>query len=292
MGFPICGRLVAAGFDVQAFDVRSEVRAQVVAAGGRWVGSVAEAAAAADVLITVLPGPGEVLAVVPDVASALDSDAVWLEMSTASPPVAEAIAARGVAAVDAPVGGGPAGAAAGSLVAFAGGADSVLDRCRPVLAPLTARVIHTGPHGTGYATKLLVNALWFAQACATAEALALGARIGLDPDSLLGSLGQSAAASRFLSTDARALLAGDDLPSFPLARCHEELASVVSLGQAAGVPLDVLSSVADLHAAALEHYGHADGELLGARFVIDRAGVSLSSRVRPGDHQLPPARGR
>ena len=66
-----------------------------MAAGGRWVGSVAEAAAAADVLVTVLPGPGEVLAVVAEVAGALRPDAVWLEMSTASPPVAEAIAATG-----------------------------------------------------------------------------------------------------------------------------------------------------------------------------------------------------
>ena len=284
MGLPICRRLVAAGFDVDAYDLRSEVRPGVVAAGGRWAGSVAEAARAAEVLVTVLPGPGEVLAVVAEVAGALGPDAVWLEMSTASPAVAEAIASRGVAAVDAPVGGGPSAAAAGSLTAFAGGAESVLDRCRPVLAPLTDRVIHAGPPGSGYATKLLVNALWFAQACATAEALTLGAHLGLTPEDLLAALNHSAAASRFLATDAPALLAGDDLPSFPLARCHEELASVLSLADAHEVTLEVLSAVADLHAKALEHYGDRNGELLGARFVGDRAGVSLGSPGRPGDH--------
>jgi 3-hydroxyisobutyrate dehydrogenase len=284
MGLPIGRRLVAAGFDVHAYDLRSEVGEAIVEAGARWAGSVAEAAGAAEVLVTVLPGPREVLAVVADVAGALGADAVWLELSTASPPVAEEIAARGVATVDAPVGGGPSAAGEGRLVAFAGGADSAVSRCLPVLAPLTERVIHTGPSGTGYATKLLVNALWFAQACATAEAMALGARLGLDPEDLLAVLNQSAAASRFLAADAPALVAGDDLPSFPLARCHEELASVLSLGQSHGVPLDVLSSVAELHAQAMQHYGDADGELLGARFVADRAGVSLSPRLRPGDH--------
>jgi 3-hydroxyisobutyrate dehydrogenase len=285
MGLPICRRLVAAGFEVHAYDLRREARAAIREAGGRWAGSVVGAASAAEVLVTVLPGPGEVMSVVADAADALGPDAVWLEMSTASPPVADAIAARGVAAVDAPVGGGPSAAEAGSLVAFAGGAAADLERCRAVLAPLTERVIHAGPPGSGYATKLLVNALWFAQACATAEALALGARLGLDSEDLLAALNQSAAASRFLATDASALLAGDDLPSFPLARCHEELASVVSLGQAAGVRLDVLGSVADLHAAALALYGDdALGELLGARFVADRAGVSLGSAGRPGDH--------
>jgi 3-hydroxyisobutyrate dehydrogenase len=283
MGLPICRRLVGAGFDVHAYDVRGEVRAAILEAGGRWAASVADAVGGAEVLVTVLPGPGEVVAVVAEVAGALGPDAVWLEMSTASPPVAEAIASRGVAAVDAPVGGGPGAAEAGSLVAFAGGAAVDLERCRAVLAPLTERVIHTGPAGSGYATKLLVNALWFAQACATAEALALGARLGLEPGGLLASLNQSAAASRFLATDAAALVAGDDLPTFPLARCHEELASVLSLAETHGVPLDVLAAVTDLHAQAMQQYDNADGELLGARFVVDRAGVSLSL-LRPGDH--------
>jgi 3-hydroxyisobutyrate dehydrogenase len=291
MGLPICRRLVAAGFDVHAHDLRSEVRGAILEAGARWAESVADAAGAAEVLVTVLPGPGEVLAVVADVAAALGPDAVWLEMSTASPPVAQAIASRGVAAVDAPVGGGPSAAEAGSLIAFAGGGAADLERCRAVLAPLTERVIHAGPGGSGYATKLLVNALWFAQACATAEGLALGARLGLDPEGLVATLNQSAAASRFLATDASALVSDDDLPSFPLARCHEELASVLSLADAHDVPLEVLSSVAALHAQAMEHFGDRDGELLGARFVLDRAGVSLA-RLRPGDHPPPSARGR
>jgi 3-hydroxyisobutyrate dehydrogenase len=273
MGAPMSRRLMAAGFSLTAFDGRPEAGSE---SSVRRVGSTAAAVSGAEILITVLPGPREVLEVLPEAARGLRADACWLEMSTACPAVAEAIAAQGIKSVDAPVGGGPAAAADGRLVAFAGGTAADLDRCRQVLDVLTERVIHVGAAGSGYAVKLLVNALWFAQACSSAEALALGRRLGLDLDALLGALNESAAASRFLSRDAPALLAGDDMTSFSLARCHEELASVLSLADSHGVPVDVLTSVASLHALALARYGDVEGELLGARFVGERAGVSFA----------------
>ena len=196
-------------------------------------------------------------------------------MSSAAPRVARACRARGVRFVDAPVGGGPAAAREGSLVVFAGGEAVDLERCRPALDVLAERILHVGPSGSGYATKLLVNALWFTHAAASAEALTLGKRLGLDFDLLLGALRASAADSRFLADYADPLLDGDDLATFGLARCCEELSAVVTLADELDVSLDVISAVSGLHDSALERYGDVDGELLAARLVAERAAVTL-----------------
>jgi 3-hydroxyisobutyrate dehydrogenase len=206
-------------------------------------------------------------------------------MSTASPRVARAIAAaaepRGVRALDAPVGGNPAAAREGRLLCFVGARDPDLAAQRPLLEALADRIVHAGPPGAGYTVKLLVNLLWFGQAVATAEALTLARRAGIDLERLLGGLGQSAAASSFIAHDAEALLRGDDLPSFPLARCCEQLAAVLALGDELEVPLDLAAAVAGLHRRALERFGDVDGELLGARYVAQRAGVTLSDPPAP-----------
>jgi 3-hydroxyisobutyrate dehydrogenase len=96
--------------------------------------------------------------------------------------LAAAANARGIDVLDAPVGGGVAAARAGALQLFVGGESAVIDRCRPVLEALAdpGSITHAGGTGTGYVTKLLVNLLWFGQAIATAEALLVGRRAGID----------------------------------------------------------------------------------------------------------------
>jgi 3-hydroxyisobutyrate dehydrogenase len=200
-------------------------------------------------------------------------------MSTASSGVARSVAAaagpRGVRVLDAPVGGGPDAARSGTLLAFVGGDAADLQAQRALLATMADRIVHVGPSGSGYTVKLLVNLLWFGQALATAEVLTLAWRAGLDLETLLAAVSQSAAASRFLTEGGQALLAGDDLTSFSLARCCEELASVLSLGDELEVPLELARLVSDLHRRALAHYGDVDGELLGARLIAERAGFML-----------------
>jgi 3-hydroxyisobutyrate dehydrogenase len=281
MGLPICARLCAAGYAVIATDLRRECSAAALAAGARWAPTSAALAADVDIAITILPGAAEVSALIAELTGALAPGATWIDMSTAAPAVARAIAAaaeaRGLRALDAPVGGNPPAAREGRLLCFAGAHDADLEAVRPLLAALAQEIVHAGPPGCGYAVKLLVNLLWFAQAVATAEALALARRAGIDLDQLLAALGRSAAASAFIADDAPSLLRGDDLASFPLARCCEQLASVLALGEELAVPLELAGIVARLHEGALERYGDVDGELLGARWVAQRAGVRLDS---------------
>jgi 3-hydroxyisobutyrate dehydrogenase len=279
MGLPVCARLAQKGFGVLATDVRPQAQAPVVAAGARWAASLAEVVSGCEVLITVLPGPGEVMAVLDSAMSGLAPGSTWIDMSTATPDTAAAIASaadlRGLRVLDAPVGGGPPEARSGRLVAFVGGAGDVLASQRDVFDALAERVVHVGPAGSGYTVKLLVNLLWFGQAVAGAEVLSLAAKAGLDPETMRLAVQGSASANRFMEEGATALLRGDDLTSFSLVRCHEELAAALAMGEHLGVPLALADRVTELYGQALEHYGDIDGELLAARLVTERAGVTL-----------------
>jgi 3-hydroxyisobutyrate dehydrogenase-like beta-hydroxyacid dehydrogenase len=279
MGLPICRRLVQAGFSVRATDVRDSVRSDLNATGARWKPTAATVAADIDLLVTVLPGAVEVLDVTAEITDAMPPGAIWVEMSTASPQTAADIAtaarSHGLRLLDAPVAGTPDDAQAGRLLAFVGGASTDLAAARDVIGAVADRIAHVGPHGSGYLIKLMANSLWFSQAVAVAEMLCVAQRASLDLDVVRAAIGQSAAASHFLSVDADALLAGDDHTSFALTRCCDQLDAVLSLGAQLEIPLDGLAVVSEVHHRALARYGDVSGELLGARLIADEAGVDL-----------------
>ncbi|MFJ8486775.1 NAD(P)-binding domain-containing protein [Streptomyces sp. NPDC094038] len=112
MGTPLCGRFVSAGHSVTAFDVRPEREEPARSLGADWAPSAIAAAAAADVLVTVVPGPREAEAALPDaVFGALAPEAIWTDMTSDAPAVAavlrERAAAHGVDVLEAPLGGSP-----------------------------------------------------------------------------------------------------------------------------------------------------------------------------------------
>ena len=277
MGAGICACLSRAGHDVLAFDVRPERIEAVLAAGARWAPDSA-ALAGADVLVSSLPGSPELCEAIAALSGELRPGATWIDTTSAAPaaaaPLVAAASARGVHCLDAPVGGGPAQAAAGALKLYVGGDPATLERNREVLEALGS-VEYMGAAGAGYTTKLLVNLLWFGQALATGEAMLLAARSGIDLEVLRAALGRSAAASEFIARDAGRILDGDYLPAFGLDRCCEELDAVVAAARELGVPFELSSEVARAYTRALERYGAVDGELLGVALLEERAGVTL-----------------
>ncbi len=278
MGLPMCGRLVDAGHDVIVGDARSECEELVRAVGARWVGTTAEVASEADVLITVLPGAAELLAAMDVAIPAIRSGTTWIDMTSCSPAIGRELAARarerGIECLDAPVGGGAPEARSGSLQLFVGGPKALIERHRRVLDVL-GRVVHLGDHGAGYLTKLLVNLLWFGQAVATGEALLLAHRCGIDLDAFGSAVDGSTAANEFLRTNLSKLLEGDYLPSFGLDRCCDELDAVVSLAKQHALPFELSIQVSQAYARALDRYGPVDGELLAVALLEERSGIRL-----------------
>jgi 3-hydroxyisobutyrate dehydrogenase len=278
MGLPMCANVVRAGYGVIAGDLRPERAADVRAAGASWAGDTPSVAAAADVLITMLPGSEELQDAMALAIPALRAGTTWIDMTSSSPAVGRELGERahehGVECLDAPVGGGPAAAAAGTLQLFVGGALALVTRHRRLLEVL-GNIDHVGERGAGRTTKLLVNLLWFGQAVASAEALLLARRAGLDLEVLRAALGRSAAATEFIRHDLDALLDGDYLESFGLDRCCEELDAVVALAGELHVPFELSATVARSYRRALERYGPVDGELLAVAALEERAGLLL-----------------
>lgn len=278
MGLPACARLVASGYEVHVADRDPERAEPVRAAGAVWVGDTEPVAAQADVLMTMLPGSLELGEAMRLAIPSLRPSTTWIDLTSSSPLLGSQLVAlargRQVECLEAPVGGGIAEAQAGRLELFVGGSPATVNRQRRLLEVL-GPVNHVGDNGAGYITKLLVNLLWFGQAVASAEALLLACRAGLDLDVLRAALMRSAAASALIDHDLDALLNGDYLTSFGLDRCCEELEAVTALGAELEVPFELSALVARTYEQALARYGPIDGELLAVSLLEERAGLRL-----------------
>jgi 3-hydroxyisobutyrate dehydrogenase len=284
MGGPMSGNVLAAGHDLIVHDIRPSAAAELIAAGARWADTPAHAAGR-ELVITSLPGPRQVEDVLlgqDGLLDGLESGAIWADMSTSVPAVADLVRQRaeprGVGVIDAPVSGMTVGARAGTLQIFEGGTEADYLAARPVLEAMgdTDRIRHVGPHGAGYTVKLMLNLLWFAHLCATAEVLSIGVGAGVDLAILRDSLLASPAASHFLDTDVLSVLNdGDYDEGFALALACKDLGLAVDLGRATGVPAEVSALVEQIYRRAQAQYGDSGGEMLPIKLLEDLTGRPL-----------------
>jgi 3-hydroxyisobutyrate dehydrogenase len=185
MGGGMAANLAKHGHDVRAFDLSAAALDKAQAAGCLPVAGAAEAVAGAEAIVTMLPAGTHVESVYADAVfghaepSAILIDCSTIDVATAR-RVAEAAAAKGLAAVDAPVSGGIGAANAGTLTFMVGGPEDAFERARPFLADMGKAVIHAGASGAGQAAKMANNMLLGATMIATCEAFRLAERLGLD----------------------------------------------------------------------------------------------------------------
>jgi 3-hydroxyisobutyrate dehydrogenase len=285
MGAPMSRNILAAGHDLVVNDLHAEAAAALVARGAAWAASPREAALGRDVVITMLPGPRQVEEVLLGPAGLLDglpAGAIWMDMSTSVPAVADRVRAqaepRDIEVLDAPVSGMASGAAAGTLQIFVGGQAGTYRRVRPLLEAMgdTARILHVGPHGAGYTVKLMINLLWFSHLAATAEVLTVGTQAGVDLAILRQCLLASPAASNFLERDVLSVLhRGDYDDAFALALACKDLGLAIDLARDTGVPAEVSATVEQVYRRARAQYGDAGGEMLPIRLLEDLTGTPL-----------------
>ena len=285
MGGHMCRNVITAGFRVTAYDLDPDALARSAADGARPAESVADCVRDAEILLTSLPGPPQVQAVLcgPGGAiAAISPGSVVVDMSTSSLEVGRracaAAEAAGVHLLDAPVAGQTIGAEAGSLAIYAGGEPEAFARALPVLEAMgdPERIFLLGPCGCGYAVKLLLNLTWFIQAVATAEALAIGVKAGVDLSKLHTALVASPANSVFLERDVLPLLErGDYDDRFTMKLVTKDLGLAVDLAREVGVPVELSSLVEQIHRRARAVYGDDAGEMSAVRLYEDLAGVQL-----------------
>jgi 3-hydroxyisobutyrate dehydrogenase len=192
MGLPMATSLVRAGFAVIGFDLGAERRALAAERGIGTVADVADLLRGVDGVVSSLPYGRDVEAVLatPDALLARrDRRVIVLDTSTADPTTSRRLAARlaeaGHGHLDAPVSGGPAGAAEGALTMMIGGTVQDFADAEPMIAALAAKAVHVGPSGAGNVAKLVNNMLVAAHMLTTGEAFRLAEAAGVDAGAIL-----------------------------------------------------------------------------------------------------------
>lgn len=263
MGRPMGMNLLKAGHPLTVWNRTASRAEELVAAGATLAKSPKEAAAGADVLLTIVSDPPALESVLwgaegKDAAlGALKPGSIYIDSSTVSPNLARKIAAacaeRGVRFLDAPVTGGDWGAKKGELVFMVGGDAETLKAAEPIIGVMGKKWFHLGPNGAGQTIKLAMNLILALQVDALAEALALVTRAGLKGESLVEVMQSSMARSGVLDIKAPNMLKGEYVPSFPLRLMHKDLSLAIDLGNQIGVALPTA-------AAARETYNYVKGQ--------------------------------
>jgi len=280
MGRPMATRLAAAGYAVRGFDVDAEARGRVAALDGADAfGSAAEAASGAAAVVLMLPTTAVVKAVLlgGGLLDALAPRTIVIDMGSSEPletrALAERAAQRGVVLVDAPVSGGVRGATAGTLTVMAGGEDAAVEACRPLLETVGGRAVHVGPVGAGHALKALNNLLSATHLLASCEALEIGRRFGLDPQTMVDAINTST--GRSASTEVKLpdfVLPERYTSGFALALMAKDLRIATALAEQLGAEHALAANTLELwERAARELPGDADHTEI-ARWVARHSG--------------------
>ncbi|HVC02340.1 MAG TPA: 3-hydroxyisobutyrate dehydrogenase [Steroidobacteraceae bacterium] len=198
MGAPMARNLLRAGHELAVYDVvRGNVEA-VAAAGARATGTVREAVAGVDMVVTMLPSSPQVRAVYfggDGVLAAVARGVRLVDSSTIDPHTAREVAARaaeqGNPLADAPVSGGTNGAEAATLTFMVGASEALFASIEPVLAKMGKKIVRCGDSGTGQVAKICNNLLLAISMIGVAEAMSLGASLGIDPQVLAGIVNSS-----------------------------------------------------------------------------------------------------
>ncbi len=247
MGMAMLKRLIASGHRPRGWDLDPAKREAARQAGAEIAADLA--ASLAEITLFSLPHDAAVAAVLQEALAAMQPGAVIIDTSTLSPRAvrgfAEQAAAQGVSYLDAPVSGGPAGAAAGSMAMMVGGDGAALERARPVLQHLTARLLHIGPSGAGQVAKLVNNLLVASHLVTAGEALRLGAAAGVAPEALLPVLNGASGRSAVTEVNwPRWIIPGTFDSGFSAGLMRKDVGLALALARELGVPLEATGRAA------------------------------------------------
>ena len=263
----MAGRVLTAGFPLAVYNRNPEKTAPFAKAGAYVAHTPRDAAARADIIITMLADDNACRSVWLDKgagALAAAAPGTWLiESSTASVQWIHELAAaakkRDCELLDAPVTGSKPQAAAGELLFLVGGSAEALAAVRPVLAVMSRDIVHLGPTGSGATLKLINNFLCGVQAASVAEAMALLAASGLDREKSVAVLASGAQGSPLLKVITSRAAAGDFTPNFVLRLMAKDLTYAREEGARQGIAMNTATpAIADFEKAINAGYGEKD----------------------------------
>jgi 3-hydroxyisobutyrate dehydrogenase len=270
MGAAIAHRLRDQSFEVVGWDQSVDTNQTLAQSGLRIADNSRAVAAVSDIVISIITEDHGVRQIFTGSQGFLAGDVkgkLFIEMSTLQPmtgrELAPLVEANGARLIEAPVLGTIPQVRDGKLFALVGGRIDDLERARPVLEPLTRRIAHMGPNGSGYAMKLAVNLGLGAYIQALSESLALGAKQGLTLDQMLDVLQEAPYASGWLKSKIGVMKGEKPEMTLDIRTLRKDIMSAVATGALTGVPMPLSAgTLVSLSAAVANGAGAGDlGEL-------------------------------
>jgi 2-hydroxy-3-oxopropionate reductase len=256
MGSPMAVNLAKAGFAVAGYSRSGTRVGPLVEAGGTAAGSVDEAVAGAEVVVTMLPDSPDVEAVLGGDAgllSTLPPRVLVIDCSTIRPDVSAALAAdagsRGLDLLDAPVSGGEAGAIEGVLSIMVGGSQAAFDRAAPVLDAVGKTIVRVGPAGAGQTVKAANQLIVAGNIQLVAEAIVFLEAHGVELDAALEVLGGGLAGSTVLGRKGASMAARQFKAGFRVELHDKDLRILTTAASESGVVIPLGALTAQLMAA-------------------------------------------
>jgi 3-hydroxyisobutyrate dehydrogenase-like beta-hydroxyacid dehydrogenase len=285
MGGRMATNLQKAGFKLVVHDLHRQAASHHLNAGAVWAETPRALAREADVIFSSLPEPTDVEAVAlgPDgLVAGIKPGAAYFDLSTNAPSVVKklhaAFAEKGAHMLDAPVSGGPTGAASRKLAIWVGGDEGAFKAYKAVLDAMGDKAAYIGAIGSATVAKLVHNMSGYAVVCALAETFAMGVKAGVEPLALWQAVRQGAAGRRF-TFDAlidQFLPGTYDPPAFSLKLAHKDVSLANALGRELGVPMRLCNlTLAEMTEAMGRGWGGRDSRVV-MKLSQERAGVDIA----------------
>ncbi len=290
LGKHLAASLVREGFDVIVHDLHKEAATDLIAAGAAWAASPLEAAENSDTVITCLPSPEVVAAVVAGengVLAGLKSGGTWIDMSTNDPHELQRLAAlaaeKGIACLEAPVTGGVHTAASGSITVMVGGDEAVYQTHLPAFQAMGGKVFYIGVLGKATVIKVITNMLAFIHLYAAGEALMLAKRGGIDLELAYEVIKASSGNSFVHETESQVILNGSYNINFTMDLARKDLHFAYEMGREFGVPLELAGLVEQIFARARASYGGDAWSPMVCKLLEDACGTDLRAPGFPSE---------
>ncbi len=290
VGAPLARNLQRAGHELTVRDLDRDRAADLLDHGARWADSPRALAEASEVVITSLPSPGAVSAVMEaedGVLAGLAPGMTWVEMSTTDEAELRRLAAlaeaKGAATLEAPITGGCHRAKSGRISILAGGETMVFARCRPLLEVMGGTVLHVGPLGQASVLKVITNMLAFVHLVALGEGLVLARRAGIDLGAAFAGIRASSGNSFVHETESQVILNGSYNIGFTMDLACKDLMLARQLGEDLGVPLELAGLVARTFERARDAYGERAWSTQVVKLLEDACATDLRAPGFPAE---------
>jgi 3-hydroxyisobutyrate dehydrogenase-like beta-hydroxyacid dehydrogenase len=286
MGGKMATNIQKAGYKVVVHDLHRQSASHHLQQGAEWAETPRAVAEKSDVVFTSLPEPADVerVALGPDgIIEGMKKGAAFFDMSTNAPSVVkkihEAFAAKGAHMLDAPVSGGPSGAASRKMAIWVGGDKAAYDKFKGVLDAMGDRPAYIGAIGTATVAKLVHNMSSYAVSCALAETFTMGVKAGMDPVALYEAVRQGVSGRR-LTFDGlleQFLPNKYDPPNFALKLATKDVKLATQLGRELGVPMRICNlAFAEMTEACNRGWEGRDSRVV-MLLEQERAGVKIAA---------------